>query len=209
MIGKVTILRPTPDAMTSILFKGPSQAEATRPEITLEPSATAIFAVPRIHYIELVSILALCIFLCGVLYFCRRSLSHRKKPSNMGHAAQVGEHRMQQKGPIDSAFDSLSGPTKSYRHVMTNRSDESAHLVKVPQLTRKWEDLPRAEVKHSTVYGNIDLAQTVGKEIPGETAAGPWEPRRSGRARKPTRRFEESWYNADLQVLASALGGSL
>ncbi len=161
------------------------------------------------YFIELVSILALCISLCGVLYFCRRSLSNRKKPSNMGHAAQVGEHRMQQNGPIDSAFDSLSGPTKSHRHVMTNRRDECAHLVKVPQLTRKWEDIPLEGVRHSTVYGNIDLAQTVRREISGETAAGPWEPRRSGRARKPTRRFEESWYSADLQVLASALGGSL
>ena len=116
---------------------------------------------------------------------------------------------MQQKGPISSGYESLSGPTMSDHHVVTSRGDEFTHLLKVPQMNTKWEDLPVAGGRRSIVYGKIDLTQIVGMENSGKPAAGPWEPRRSERVRKPTRRFEESWYNGHLQVLGSAVGVNL
>ena len=108
---------------------------------------------------------------------------------------------------IDSGTASSPLCSRKEHHALTtNKSDEYAHVLNNRNFSKECELTPLLGDRRRAAYEPTIMAQTIPMEVPEETAAGPWVPRRSGRARKSTRRFEESWYNGNLQGLSSALG---
>lgn len=198
MKGDTTILRPTFDAMSSTLFAGPPLANVTHVKASFERSAMAMFAVAQRYWIELASILVLCLLLC--VGFFGTSISRRKQPSNSEHPADI-QGRL-----LEDSAGHLSGCAESKHHLVTGIGDQSPHVQEIGIFTREWEGFPLPRDTLLAMYENISVSQTGTTEFSEKDMAGPWQPRRSGRMRKPTSRFEESWYNERLQALGLALG---
>ena len=158
----------------------------------------AMFAVAQTYWIELASILVLCLLLC--LGFLRTSISRRKRASNTECSADI------QRRLFEDSAGHLSGCAESKHHLVTGIRDQSPHVQDIGMFTREWEgfSLPRDTLL--AMYENISVTEMGTTEVSEKDTAGPWEPRRSGRTRKATSRFEESWYNERLQALGSALG---
>ena len=136
------------------------------------------------YKIELVSILALFYLLSLVLFYVKTSTLSKKQLSNMASSANIGGGGIQETFYMDSGAGHRAGYAETEHHIITKVSDRSLHVL---------------EIRHFTEE----------PEVLGEAMKGPWEPRHSGRERKATRRFEESWYNERLRRLGSALGVTL
>ena len=99
----------------------------------------------------------------------------------MASLANIGEGKIQETFYMDSGAVHQPGYKETEHHVITKVSDRSLHVL---------------EIRHFI-------------EEPKVLEEAMRETRHSGRERKATRRFEESWYNERLRRLSSALGVSL
>ena len=102
----------------------------------------------------------------------------------MVSSADIREGGIQETFYMDSGAGRRSRYAETEHHVITKVSDRSLHVLEIRHFTEEPEALE-------------------------ETLKGPWEPRRSGRERKATKRFAESWYGGRLQRVSSALGLTL
>lgn len=201
-----TILRPTFDAMSSKLLAGLALANFTHLNITLEQKRAAILTVAQTYWIELVSIFMLCLLSCVALHYFRSSSSRKGGIYIERQSSTIGEDEMQQQQTlINEGAGHLTGYKRIEHHGVTNIGDAPLPAIQIQQITKEWEELTLPGRTRPTMSRKINVKRSV----PEETAAGPWEPRRSGRARKATKRFEESWYNGSLQNLGSSLGVEL
>ena len=157
-----------------------------------------MFAVAQTYWIELASILVLCLLLC--LGFFGTSISRRKQPSNTEHPADI------QRRLLEDSPGHLSSYAETKHHLVAGIGDKSPHVQEIGQFSREWEGFPLSRDTLLALYENISVTQTDTTEVSEKDTAVSWQPRRSGRTRKATSRFEESWYNGRLQALGSALG---
>ena len=165
-----------------------------------------MFEFSKIQFIELVSVFLLFMLLCGAISYHRTSASRRKEFLNSADSAHIGDYQIDPRKSIDSDAANLPICSRTEQYAMTtNKSDENTHVPNNRTFSTECELLPLLGDRHRIVYENTTTAHTITMEVPEETAAGPCAPRRSERARKATRRFEESWYNEHLQCLSSAL----
>ncbi|CAD6591755.1 MAG: hypothetical protein ASARMPREDX12_005405 [Alectoria sarmentosa] len=157
MKGDITILRPTFDAMSSTLFAGPPLANVTHVKASLERSAMAMFAVAQTYWIELASILVLCLLLC--LGFLRTSISRRKRASNTECSADI------QRRLFEDSAGHLSGCAESKHHLVTGIRDQSPHVQDIGMFTREWEgfSLPRDTLL--AMYENISVTEMGTTEV--------------------------------------------
>ena len=160
-----------------------------------EQKMTAVFAITQTYWIELVSIFVLLVHLCALLYYAKTSTSRIKEVPNTKTSAKISEYEIQRIDSIDSGH--LPGRTGTEHHIVKEVFDEYC-LPNIRQPIEDLDDRFPSEKNH--------LPQIVTTEIPKETVAGGWEPRRSGRSRKATNRFTESWCNGNFRGLGSALG---
>ena len=163
----------------------------------LEQKMTAVFAITQTYWIELVSIFVLLVHLCALLYYSKTSTSRMEEVPNTKTSAKISEYEIQRMNSIDSGDGHLPSRTGTEHHIVTEVVDEYC-LPNIRQPIEDLDDRFLSEIFHSL--------QTVATEVPKGTAAGAWEPRRSGRSRKATNRFTESWCNGKFRGLGSALG---
>lgn len=206
MIGEAAISRLNFDATSSKFFARNPLAHTAHLRTMFEQRTAALLAVAQTHWIELVSILILCTLLCAGLYYLRTSIPITKNLSNTTDSISIKDCGVQQKAlvnvgaghPLDSA---------GLNHLLvTDIDDASPHVLEFRNCTRECADLPLSGHKRPTVHQSITVTQRVTADGPEMIAAGPWEPRRSGRVRRATKRFEESWCCGRLQNLGLALG---
>lgn len=162
---------------------------------------TVIYALALTYRIELVSILVLCILLC-LLYYVRKPIARKSKPSNTKNSLFIREYEMSPSTLDNSSVVYPVSYEKISHHVTINASEDVPLISDTRKLVQRWEDLicPYIDT-HSGVSEN--LGETL---VPNDSTVRLWEPRRSERVRKPTKRFAESWYNGRLQSLRCSLG---
>ena len=165
-----------------------------------------MLAVAHTHWIELVSILILSILLCAGLYYLRTSIPITKNLSNMTDSIFIKDSGVQQKAHVNVGASHPLDSAGLNHLLVTYIDDASPHALEFRNCTRECADLLLSGYKRPTVCQSITVTQRVTTGGPEMIAAGPWEPRRSGRVRKATKRFEESWCCGRLQNLGSALG---
>lgn len=202
MKSYTTILSPAFDAMRSTLVARAPLARVIHVKTNIEQKTTATLNVARTYWIELVSILMICLLLYVAFHYFRSSSSRTRESSNEKNLTATTENLLQQQGLTNGGAGHLTGYTEIEQSFVTNIGDEPPPVLEIRQFTKDWESLFLPEDTRLTVEGKI----IVENEVPEKKAAGPREPRRSGRARKATKRFEESWCNENFPKLGSALG---
>ena len=151
-----------------------------------EQTTSTIIAIANTYKIELVSIFVLfsLLILVFLLGCSKSSFLPRKERSNIGTSAHDNsEGGIQDKHCVDEGAENQPRFVVQTVHcVMEKVGDRSLHVLETRHLMKGPRVLEEAE-KHR-----------------------PSEPRRSGRARRPTRRFEESGLDGSVRGLSSALG---
>ena len=165
-----------------------------------DENSMAMCVLTQEFWIELVSIVILCALVCALLYYLRDFFSRKKELLGLTTSAE------NQNSLIDIGAGHLPSDAETGHLVMTDMVDNSAHVLEIRRFTKECKDVIYTERGRPAMHKTLGVIETIIAGAIEDTTACLWEPRRSIRIRKATRRFEESWYNGRLQRLGSAIG---